>query len=543
MRLAVRVAILALLTILSGSALAQTALEDGASIRLLDVTLDVVGVPAASGARKVTQQIRFGGRVLLQAAGPFAIVSRAGSEAAELLVLKAGTSLELEAIAVHKGQPPEVWRLESPYGEKSIEVVREGFVVAGKPQADGSRVRMRWTVTDDWTVLERASDVEPLVEPRSVVNTHAALALVDRCAEPRSLPEAVCQRQEFQQSEADVRQALAELLPTLASDDRPAVVEALLRARNDPPRLRSDARWQTFVNKRAAEAYRASFRGELKTGNGGEPERDNRTIKVGRYELVESWLPRRYGTLGRILRLGSSVAVDSGDIGHFEVAGEAEIGDTSVILVDSPEAGTSHCHQQYLLADSPGQPLRVWTLPNRRGCNGEGLDATLVDAGYDLIVPPHPSRDGVRYRWTPAAGLTFVGPLRYQPADDDKLYPAIQRLAGASAAHFTQFLDHPERRESGSTDFELTTECDSMPAWACGYPPGLLRALRQRSTGAFYLATYDALDEFAVCGNWDARRQPTAADLRGLPIEYHPAAESWPHDALEVLRRNFCRRG
>jgi hypothetical protein len=475
--------------------------------------------------------------VLYHSAQPFTVLASAGNEAAELIVLKPGY-----AIAVRKREPPETWRLERLDKDHPVEAIHDGLIVLGTAQPDGTRTRLQWTAADGWTVLDRASDIEPVQAPLSVVESHADPVLVDRCAEPRSLPDVVCQQQNFRESEADVLKALAEMLPTLAVDDRSAVVDALHRERIERSNLRSNARWQTIINRRTAEAYRAFVRGALRTGSGGEPERGNWTIKVGRYELVESWLPWRYGTLTRILRLGGSVAVDSGDIGHYEVVGEAKIAGTSVVLVDSPEAGTAHCHQQYLLADSPGQPLRVWTLPNRRGCNGEWMEAVPTDTGYDLIVQPHPSRDGIAYRWSPADGLTRVGPLRYQPASDDELYPAIQRLTGPSVARFTQFLEHPESRESGNADFDLTTDCDSMAAWACGYPPGLLRALRQRSTGAFYLATYDDPDEIAGCGNWGVRRQPTAADLRGLPIEYHPAAENWPSGALEALRRTFCRR-
>jgi hypothetical protein len=541
MRLAVRLAVLALLTILSGPvAFAQTVLSDGTSIRLLDVLLDVVNVPPSPGPLKITQQIRFGGRVLLQAEHPLTIVARAGSEAAELVVLKVGAGMEFHVIAVRKDQPPETWRV---YGEQSIEPVHEGLVLAGKPHVDGSRTRIQWTATKGWSVLERAHEVEPLEEPRSVVEAHRSMpALVDRCAEPPSLAETVCRNPEFQESEAEVQQALAELLPTLTDDERPLVIEELLQLRRKFPQSRSNAAWQTNDNKKAAELYHALAHDEAMLFGGGKPERDHRTIKVGHYELVESWLPDENGTLQRVLHLGTSVAIASGDIAHFETFGEGDIGDTHVVLVNSPEAGTARCHKEYLLADTPGHPLRVWTLPNRRGCNSEGLEATPATTGYELTMRPHPARDGVLYRWTPADGLTVVAPLPYRPAADDVLYPAMQRFTGPSANGLALFLDfHTEQRESGNSDFELTIGCEG-PAWACGYRPGYLRALRQRSTGAFYLATYGLFDERRACGEWDARRQPTAEDLRELPIEYHPPAESWPREALEVLRTSFCSK-
>jgi hypothetical protein len=538
MRLAARLAVLALLTILSGPvAFAQTVLSDGTSIRLLDVTLDVVHVPSP-GPSRITQQIRFGGRVLLQAGHPFAIVARAGSEAAELIVLRADDAWELEVVAVRKGQPPETWTL---YGKQSIEPAQAGLILADESRSDGSRTRLQWTATKGWSVIERASDDAPLEEPRSVIEAHKPVpVIVDRCGEPASLAETVCQNREFQESEAEVRQALAELLPTLTDDERPLVVEELLQNRRRLSQFRANVVLQTHYNKRTADLYRGLARDEVTLFDGGMPERDHRTIKVGRYELVESWLSSEYGSLLRVLHLGTSVAIASGDIAHFERFDEADIADTHVVLVNSPEAGTDQCHPQYLLADSPGQPLRVWTLPNRRGCLGEDLEANQTDDGYVFIMQPRPSRNGAEYRWTPASGLHLTKSLIYQ-ADGDPLYQAVQRLTGASVEHFSRLLDFATDRGSDG-DYEITAGCEAVPPRACRYPPGYLRALKQRSTGAFYLATYDFFDERRACGEWEARRQPTAEDLRGLPIEYHPPAESWPREALEVLRTSFCSK-
>jgi hypothetical protein len=155
-------------------------------------------------------------------------------------------------------------------------------------------------------------------------------------------------------------------------------------------------------------------------------------------------------------------------------------------------------------------------------------------------MQPRPSRNGAEYRWTPAGGLHLTRSLPFK-ADDDPLYQAVQRLAGASAAHFSLLLDFAMNRGSDG-DFDITAGCELIPYRFCRYTPGYLRALKQRSTGTFYLATYGFLDESTACGDWDARRQPTAEDLRGLPIEYHPPAESWPREALEVLRTSFCRK-
>jgi hypothetical protein len=374
-----------------------------------------------------------------------------------------------------------------------------------------------------------------------VIETHKPVpVIVDRCGEPASLAETVCQNREFQESEAEVRQALAELLPTLTDDERPLVVEELLQNRRRLSQFRANVVLQTHYNKRTADLYRGLARDEVTLFDGGMPERDHRTIKVGRYELVESWLSSEYGSLLRVLHLGTSVAIASGDIAHFERFDEADIADTHVVLVNSPEAGTDQCHPQYLLADSPGQPLRVWTLPNRRGCLGEDLEANQTDDGYVFVMQPRPSRNGAEYRWTPASGLHLTKSLIYQ-ADGDPLYQAVQRLTGPSVEHFSRLLDFATDRGSDG-DYKVTAGCEAFPSRACRYPPGYLRALKQRSTGAFYFATYDSFDERRACGEWEARRQPTADDLRGLPIEYHPPAESWPREALEVLRTSFCSK-
>jgi uncharacterized protein YecT (DUF1311 family) len=324
--------------------------------------------------------------------------------------------------------------------------------------------------------------------------------------------------------------------------------------------------WQTIARPSTAEPLQppievpAAATDEAPTAGHTE---DKTILRLGGMDFVESWNTDQNRGRHLVLRAGGTFIMDGWT--HFDVTGPERIGDTEIAFVTRPDGGTSACHSDFLFAAMPGQRLRIWTEPNGGGCMNFGLSRQRATDGYYLTMPAQPSRDGVRYRWTPRDGLSVDGPVTFTPPNDgtmadfikphpansgydfhyegplfnSEFYRAFERAAGPSLQRLAAYLDPSGTLLTAYDDnpeFVVFSECDAFRV--CNVPRDSILAIYQVSTQQFYLAA--GVGE-GPCGQYGINPPPSFERLKRYPVEYHPPLEKWSLGAQEALWQWYCR--
>jgi hypothetical protein len=236
-------------------------------------------------------------------------------------------------------------------------------------------------------------------------------------------------------------------------------------------------------------------------------------------------------------------AIVEGGPNPFTISAPETIGDTTVIFVLAYNAGNGGCVAQYLIADTPGQPLRRWQLDLCRP-----FERQRTADGYVLLTEARPEADGIRYRWTPSAGLVVESFFPFQPQagtritdlgdggdtgtiwgalGNEELFRGLAVAAGPSLSGLAESFYKVHKLES-PPEMLLYTNCS--PTRFCRPEINSIAALHQ-PTGKLYFALAPPQPVYAY-------RPPGTPDPEaGLvrPVEYHPPLELWPSGVVEAL--------
>lgn len=546
------------------AALLPQVLDDkGGHLTILDKRLEVWIVDHPWPREGTWVQLRHDTRVIVEGRQGFQVLARAGNGTTEAVVVRGPayadfSGHQLFAIVVTRGGGIEVWPLMGSARSDSLGIHSDasGFTLTGSWSGDDGRTEVRWTAEGGWQTSKPATMTEKLDPAIEVTEAHAPEPAIQAyCDEPRSPGlSATCRRSDVAEVEASLDKALRDCIATLGRDDRAITIDrhnrAVERNRRVYGHVPVQDQWSIVqADGHQAESYRDCAGGEVATW-GGKIKRDPQEIVVGTKKLVEAWVPSKNGgEFQVVLRLGTSVVIEA-EPGRVEVDDEIQVGNTSAVIVDTPSAGTDMCHIRYLIADFPGRPLRVWTVPDRWSCLSSGIGGFEIDhtvEGYRFEVTPSPFADGAVYRWTPVAGITFEKTLVYPPEPGSlaaRYREVIARVEGPSVGMLRDYLSLSRTVLTPDSRYTVLGECD-QPFRACLYRgTSPIRALFENGGRALYVALYDPFLQGAACGATFPFRPlpniPTERTLLDIPIAYHPAREQWPAAALEVLRTTFC---
>lgn len=291
---------------------------------------------------------------------------------------------------------------------------------------------------------------------------------------------------------------------------------------------------------------------------------DKILFRLGGVEVIESRVTDKNSVGHPVLRAGGAFVMDGWT--HFDVTGQDRIGDTEIAFVTRPDGGNGGCHSDFLFAATPGHPLRIWTEPNDGGCiMSGGLSRERTPDGYLLTMPARPSRDGVRYRWTPGEGLRVDGPVTFErpirgtmadflqrqransgydsshgaPLFNGEFYGAFERAAGPNLQRLAAYLDPSGTLltwQDDNPEFVVFSECTAYRV--CNAPRDAILAIYQVSTHQFYFAAGVGEGPCELSG---INPPPSFQNLKRYPVEYHPPLEKWSLGAQEALWRWYCR--
>ncbi len=324
--------------------------------------------------------------------------------------------------------------------------------------------------------------------------------------------------------------------------------------------------WQTIARPSTAEPLQPPIEVPVavtdESPTTGHAE-DRTILRLGGVDFVESWSTDQNRSRHLVLSAGRTFVMDGWT--HFDMTRPERIGDTEISFVTRPDGGTAACHSDFLFAARLGQPVRIWTEPNGGGCMNFGLSHERTTDGYYLTMPARPSRDGVRYRWTPRDGLSVDGPVTFTPPNggtmadflkphpansgydahhegplfNGEFYRAFERAAGPSLQRLAAYLDPYGTlltTSENNPEFVVFGECNAFRV--CDAPRDSVLAIYQVSTGQFYFAA--GIGE-APCGQYGINPPPSAERLKRYTVEYHPPLEKWSLGAQEALWRWYCR--
>jgi hypothetical protein len=257
-----------------------------------------------------------------------------------------------------------------------------------------------------------------------------------------------------------------------------------------------------------------------------------------------------------VLASGCDVLIDSGP-NRFDFLPARHFGDSLMTIFTAYNSGNGGWVDRYVLAEMPGQGLKLWDFPRSEAGPDNYVKAVAAATDYWFTTPAWPGMDGGVFRLAPASGYSFDGFWTFEPerrrsmpgpneaADGNVVHGLLEReevyrafVAAAGPSFIGRAFALSARWNGSSMILDREWVPAGMVAFKncegtrhCDWFGHTMLGLYQWETRRFYFAFRQETGDSAV----PTSRAPPAV------WEFHPPIEQWPDDAAKAVRSRVDR--